>query len=59
MWLYEKKLQYPVQVMGKDIKMAKYLITQYGGPDGELLNSIVNHLSFRNPQFCNFLIYLF
>jgi len=40
MWLYEKKLEYPVQVMGKDIKMAKYLITQYGGPDGELSASL-------------------
>jgi spore coat protein JC len=36
MWIYEKKLQYPVRVNGKDVKMAKYLITQYGGPDGEL-----------------------
>jgi len=36
MWIYEKKLEYPVRVMGKDVQMAKYLITQYGGPDGEL-----------------------
>ena len=35
-WLYEKKLQYPAKVSKKDPKMAKYLITQYGGPDGEL-----------------------
>lgn len=36
MWIYEKKLEYPVRVSKKDVKMAKYLITQYGGPDGEL-----------------------
>jgi len=36
MWFYEKKLQYPAKVGKADLKMAKYLITQYGGPDGEL-----------------------
>ena len=36
MWIYEKKLQYPVNIKCKDVRMAKYLITQYGGPDGEL-----------------------
>ncbi|WP_084019431.1 manganese catalase family protein [Desulfuribacillus alkaliarsenatis] len=36
MWIYEKKLQIPVRVEGCDLQMAKYLITQYGGPDGEL-----------------------
>gem|GEM_PF-6607370 len=32
MWIYEKKLQYPVRVYKKDVKMAKYLMAQYGGP---------------------------
>ena len=36
MWMYEKKLQYPANVSCPDVRMAKYLITQYGGPDGEL-----------------------
>ena len=36
MWIYEKKLQYPVRVRSKDLKMAKALLSQYGGPDGEL-----------------------
>ncbi|HBF37679.1 MAG TPA: rubrerythrin family protein [Firmicutes bacterium] len=36
MWHYEKKLQYPAKVGKADLKMAKYLISQYGGPDGEL-----------------------
>lgn len=37
MWIYEKKLQCPVDIKNcKDVQLAKYLITQYGGPDGEL-----------------------
>lgn len=35
MWLYEKKLQYPVNIKRKDLRMAKALLAQYGGPDGE------------------------
>lgn len=35
MWLYEKKLEYPVNIKNKDLKMAKSLLAQYGGPDGE------------------------
>lgn len=36
MWKYEKKLQYPVNIKKKNLKMAKYIQTQYGGPAGEL-----------------------
>jgi spore coat protein JC len=36
MWIYEKKLQYPVRVSKCDPHMAKLLIEQYGGADGEL-----------------------
>ncbi len=36
MWIYEKKLQYPANVSGPDPRFAKYVLTQYGGPDGEL-----------------------
>lgn len=32
MWIYEKKLEYPVRVTQPDIRMAKYLMAQYGGP---------------------------
>ncbi len=39
MWKYEKKLQYPVNIKKKDLKMAKYILTQYGGPAGELAAS--------------------
>lgn len=36
MWIYEKKLQYPVRVGKCDVQMAKFLMEQYGGADGEL-----------------------
>jgi spore coat protein JC len=35
-WIYEKKLQYPVRVGTCNPHLAKYLIEQYGGADGEL-----------------------
>ena len=36
MWLYEKKLQYPINIKNPDPRMAKLIITAYGGADGEL-----------------------
>lgn len=36
MYKYDKKLPYPVNIKKKDLKMAKYIITQFGGPNGEL-----------------------
>jgi len=36
MWKYEKKLQFPVNIRNKNLKMAKYILTQNGGPNGEL-----------------------
>lgn len=36
MWSYQKRLQYPVNIKKKDLRMAKYLVTQYGGANGEL-----------------------
>ena len=35
MWKYEKKLEYPINIKKKDLKMAKAMLAQYGGPDGE------------------------
>ncbi|MDK2817558.1 MAG: spore coat protein [Moorella sp. (in: firmicutes)] len=40
MWIYEKKLEYPVRVGGPNPHLAKVIITQYGGPDGELAASL-------------------
>lgn len=36
MWIYEKRLEYPVNITKPDVKMAKLLMAQYGGPDSEL-----------------------
>ncbi|MBP1889363.1 spore coat protein JC [Clostridium moniliforme] len=36
MWYYTKTLEYPINLKCKDLKMAKFLVSQYGGPDGEL-----------------------
>ncbi len=40
MFLYHKRLQYPVNIKKKDLRMAKYLVTQYGGSNGELAAAI-------------------
>ena len=40
MWIYEKKLQYPVKIQNPDPKLAKVIISQLGGPDGELSASM-------------------
>ena len=39
MWIYEKKLQYPVKIKNPNPKLAKIIISQLGGPDGELAAS--------------------
>lgn len=36
MWIYEKKLEFPVKIKKPDAKLAKIMIEQYGGSDGEL-----------------------
>ena len=46
MWIYEKKLQYPVRIKNCNPKLAQIIISQYGGPDGELGASL-RYLSQR------------
>lgn len=36
MWTYEKKLQFPVNIKTPNPAMAKVILSQFGGPDGEL-----------------------
>ena len=36
MWIYQKKLEFPVNITMPDLNMAKALMAQYGGPDSEL-----------------------
>lgn len=40
MWKYEKRLQYPIKISKCNPKAAQIIISQYGGPDGELLASM-------------------
>ncbi|RPJ95145.1 spore coat protein CotJC [Rummeliibacillus sp. TYF005] len=40
MWYYEKKLQYPVKVRECNPRLAKFLVEQYGGADGELASAL-------------------
>ncbi len=46
MFVYEKKLQYPVKIKATNPALAKFIISQYGGPDGELGASL-RYLSQR------------
>lgn len=46
MWMYDKKLEFPIKIRKPDPRMAKVVITQYGGPDGELAASL-RYLSQR------------
>ena len=46
MFLYDKKLQYPVKIDKANPKLAAIIISQYGGPDGELGASL-RYLSQR------------
>lgn len=46
MWIYEKRLEFPVKIKQTDPKAAQYIISQYGGPDGEIAASL-RYLSQR------------
>lgn len=46
MWNYEKRLQYPVNIKTPNAKVAQFIMSQYGGPDGEI-NASLRYLSQR------------
>ena len=46
MWTYNKMLEYPINIKCRDLRLAKNIISQYGGPDGELAASL-RYLSQR------------
>ncbi len=53
MWTYDKFLEYPIKIKNPNPKMAKIIITQYGGPDGELgasLRYLSQRFSMITPQ---------
>lgn len=47
MWIYEKKLQYPIKIKNPDPRMASVIVSQLGGPDGELAAS----MRYLNQRF--------
>ena len=49
MWEYQKKLQYPVKIKRPDARAAKVIISQLGGPDGELGAS----MRYLNQRYVN------
>lgn len=46
MWNYEKRLEYPVNIKTPNAKVAQFIMSQYGGPDGEI-NASLRYLSQR------------
>ena len=48
MWSYEKRLQFPVNIKEPNAKLAQVIISQYGGPDGEM-GASMRYLSQRYP----------
>ena len=46
MWFYEKRLEYPVNITTPNAKLAQFIMSQYGGPDGEI-NASLRYLSQR------------
>lgn len=46
MWIYEKRLQCPVNIKETNAKLAQAIISQYGGPDGEM-GASMRYLSQR------------
>ena len=46
MWTYNKVLEYPIKIKNRNPQLAKFIISQYGGPDGELAASL-RYLSQR------------
>lgn len=46
MWTYKKALEYPINIKNPNPKLAKFIISQYGGPDGEIGASL-RYLSQR------------
>lgn len=53
MFVYEKRLQFPIKIQNPNPKLAAVIISQYGGPDGELgasLRYLSQRFSMPNPR---------
>ena len=55
MWIYEKRLQYPVKIKTPNAKLAKIIQSQYGGPHGEIgasLRYLSQRYTMPYPELC-------
>lgn len=55
MWVYQKKLEYPVNIKTPNPKLAAFIVSQYGGPNGNCLSSVpliskIRILAFSHPR---------
>lgn len=41
MWSYQKRLQYPINIKNPNPKLASFIVSQYGGPDGNCLSKSI------------------
>lgn len=58
MWTYEKRLQYPIHITQPNAKLASFIISQYGGPDGEMgasMRYLSQRYSMENPKVAGLL----
>ena len=58
MWGYEKRLQFPVKIKNPDARAAWVIISQYGGPDGELgasLRYLSQRFTMNQPEVAGLL----
>ncbi|MDD6481892.1 MAG: manganese catalase family protein [Lachnospiraceae bacterium] len=58
MWSYEKRLQYPISITTPNARLASYILSQYGGPDGELgasMRYLSQRFSMSNPRVAGLL----
>ena len=51
MWMYDKKLEYPIKIANSNPALAKLIITQYGGPDANRLCNCKVPQSLRLRDF--------
>jgi spore coat protein JC len=58
MWNYEKRLEYPINIKTPNAKLASYILSQYGGPDGELgasMRYLSQRFTMSNPRVAGLL----
>ena len=50
MFVYEKKLQYPVRIANPNPKLAAFIISQYGGPDGFWISKFLSSFCMQKES---------